>query len=86
MGVGVQASGSVLPSAVALGQPAYGEQTEQPEVEAQHDGAEQQSSGHRWLVRVLQWPVLLTIALIEMAWLLVLAYAAHKFVLGPILG
>lgn len=86
MGVGDQASGSVPPSAVALAQPAYGEHTEQPEVEAQHEDSEQQSSGHHWFVRVMQWPFLLTIALTEIAWLLLIAWAAHRYVLGPILS
>ena len=69
-----------------LAQPAHGEYTEQPDVEAQHEDSEQQSSGHHSLVRVVQWPLHLTIALIEIAWLLSFAYAAHRFVLEPILG
>jgi hypothetical protein len=86
MGVEVQASGGAPQGGAALAQPAYGEYTEQPDVEAQHENAEQKSSRHHWVVRLVQWPTLLAILLIEIAWLLLLGYGAHRFVLQPILG
>ena len=85
MGAGVQAGGSVPPRAGALRQPAYGEYAEQPEVDAEHEGTQQVRADARW-VRLAQWPVLLSLAALEIAWLILLAYAIHGFVLNPIFG
>jgi hypothetical protein len=85
MGVGVQTGGSAPPRAGALRQPAYGEYSEQPDIEAQDEGTEQVWADSR-LVRLAQWPVLASLAVLEIAWLIVLAYAIHRFFLSPILG
>ena len=76
---------SIARPSVALRQPAYGEYTEQPEVEAQ-DGRADQETARDELGRWAQWPVLLVLALLEIAWLVALVYVVHRFVLGPVYG
>jgi hypothetical protein len=68
-----------------LRQPAYGEYTEHPEVEAQPAGADQEAARDD-LGRWARWPFLLVLALLEIAWLVALAYVAHRFVVSAILG
>jgi len=85
MGTGVEAGGIVSPYARRLRQPAYGEYTEQPEVEAQYERAEQEPATDRF-VRRAQWPILCALAGVEIAWLLALMYVIHRFLLSPILG
>jgi hypothetical protein len=85
MGVGVEASSAAPPYTKALRQPAYGEYTEQPEVEAQHQRSEEETASDR-LARRAQWPAFFVLALMEIAWLIGLAYAVHMYVLTPLLG
>ena len=82
MGIGVKPWSITSPYASRLGQPAYGEHTEQPEVEAQHERPEQvQARGG--FARRADWAVL---AVIEVAWLFALLYVIHRYLLSPILG
>ena len=85
MGTGVEAGGIASPYARRLRQPAYGEYTEQPEVEAQYERTEQAPATDGF-VRRAQWPVLCALAGVEIAWLLALMYVIHRFLLSPILG
>jgi hypothetical protein len=62
-------------------QPAYGEYTEQPEVEAQHERSEEESPSDRFARRA-RWPVLFLLALIEVAWLVALVYLIHGLFLS----
>lgn len=84
MGVGVEAQ-VAAPHAKALRQPAYGEYHEQPEVDAQHERSEEESAGDRFARRA-QWPVLSVLALVEIAWLIALAYLIHGYVYTPLFG
>lgn len=67
---------------VALRQPAYGEHTEQPEVEAEDERADQETARDElgWWA---QWPFLGALALVEITWLVAIAYVIHRFVLTP---
>jgi hypothetical protein len=85
MGVGAQAGGAAAPHARRLRQPAYGEYAEQPEVEAQHERSEEESASDRFARRA-QWPGLFVLALMEIAWLIALAYVIHGYVLRPLFG
>ncbi len=85
MGVGVEASVAPPPYAKTLRQPAYGEYTEQPEVEAQHECPDQESPADRFARRA-QWPALFVLALLEVAWLGSLAYVIHRLVLSALTG
>ena len=85
MGVGVEVSGASPPYAKALRQPAYGEHTDQPQVEAQDERSEQETAGDRFARRA-QWPVLFVLAGAEIAWLIGLVYVIHGFVLSPLFG
>ena len=81
----MEAGSIARPGVATLRQPAYGEYTEQPEVEAQYEGADQESARDE-LGRWAQWPVLLVLALLEVAWLVALGYVIHRFVLSPVYG
>jgi len=85
MGVGLEASGAIPQHARPLRQPAYGEYAHEPEVEAQHERADQEGPADRFARRA-QWPALFVLSLLEVAWLGSLAYVIHRFVLGPIFG
>ena len=77
--VGVEASGSARASAMTLRQPAYGEYSEQPEVETQYERSDQEPARQEF-GRWAQWPVLSVLALVETTWLIALAYVIHRFV------
>ncbi len=62
-------------------QPAYGEQTEQPEIEAQNERADEERARDDF-ARWTDWPVLVLLALVEVAWLVALVYLIHRFVLS----
>jgi hypothetical protein len=81
----MEMTGAAGSSATALRQPAYGEYQDQPGVEAQHEGADQEASGDRF-ARWAQWPVLVALAVVEVAWLAGLAYVVHRLVLDPLFG
>ena len=83
MGVGVEASVAPRPYAKTLREPAYGEYTEQPEAEAQHERRDEEGPADRFARRA-QWPALFVLALLEVAWLGSLAYVIHRFALSPI--
>ena len=85
MGVGVEASGASPPYATELRQPAYGEHSDEPQVQAQDKGCEQETAGDRFARRA-QWPVLVVLAATEIAWLIGLVYVIHRFVLSPLFG
>lgn len=82
-GARMEASTSVGRS-VALRQPAYGEYTEYPEIEAQDDRPHQETARDE-LGRWAQWPSLLTLVLLEVAWLAALGYVFHRL-LSPYFG
>ncbi len=85
MGVGIEASRTAAPYAKALGQPAYGEYAEQPEVETQHERPEEETASDRFARRA-HWPGLFALALMEIAWLIAVAYVVHGYVLRPLFG
>ena len=62
-------------------QPAYGEHTEQPEIEAQNERADEECARDDF-ARWTDWPVLVLLALVEVAWLVALVYLIHRFVLS----
>ena len=85
MGVRVGASGTAALYAEALRRPAYGEHTEEPEVDAQHERSEEETASDRFARRA-QWPGLIALAMMEIAWLIGLAYVVHGYVLEPLFG
>ena len=85
MGVGVEASSTAAPYAKALRQPAYGEYAEQPEVEAEDERPEEETASDRFARRA-HWPGLFALALMEIAWLIAVAYVVHGYVLRPLFG
>ncbi len=85
MGVRVEASSTAAPYAKALRQPAYGEYAEQPEVEAEDERPEEETASDRFARRA-HWPGLFVLALMEIAWLVGLAYVVHGYVLKPVFG
>ena len=84
MGVGLDAIHHAPPRATAR-RVAHGEEPARPQRAGQQNRTRQRRL-HDWLVRAASWPLLLVIAACEIAWLLLLAYAAHTFLLQPILG
>ena len=82
----MEASSFARPSVgTRLRQPAYGEHTKHPEVEAQYESADQETAADE-LGRWAQWPFLGELALLEIGWLVALAYTCHRFVLSPVFG
>ena len=86
MGGGIHAKRSASPVVAAFVDRAPGRYTEQSDVAARADGAGRRLVRRQRFVRLVQWPVLVTMVLAEIAWLVVLAYASYEFVLRPILG
>ena len=90
MGVGVEASSAAEPYARALRHPAQEEYAEQPNVEAQHEDTEKQAARNPWWLRLVTWPVVAAVVLVEIAFLIGVVYVVHylvdTFVFGPLFG
>lgn len=84
MWVGLEASGHVPRHATARGRAAHGDHTEHARPEGRRDSTRQRPH-HEWLTRAATLPFVLVVVACEIAWLLLLAYAAHRFLLQPIL-
>ena len=84
MWVGLEARGHVPPRATTRGQAAHGELTEHVWPEGRRDRTRQRRH-HDRLMRAATLPFVLVVVTCEIAWLLLLAYAAHSFLLQPIL-
>jgi hypothetical protein len=80
----MEASSTVSRGAEPRRQPAYGAYIEHPEVDAQHERAEGISSDE--LGRAFQLPFLIGLALLQVVWLVALAYVVYRFALNPLLG
>jgi hypothetical protein len=84
MGVELEARHHAPPRGTARGA-AHVDDTARPHRAGQQDRTRERRP-RDWLVRAASWPLLLVIAACEIAWLLLLAYAAHTFLLQPVLG
>ena len=79
-----EAIGSAGTQGAPVRQPADGEHTAQRKGEA-HERPDQETAGDpfgRWAERLL----LLAVGLLEVAWLIALAYVIQRFVLTPLVG
>ena len=85
MGAGTEAISA--PRSVALRQPAYGQESDDPKLDGQEESAREEPAGNDGLsddgvVRLAHVPIILGVAFVQVSWLAVLAYAAHRFALG----